>query len=76
MIKKRELCEPHKETLVVKLLGKTIGYKTMQHKLIATCKLVGGFELMDVDTRFYIIKFELEEDRQGQGNWRMAMNGF
>lgn len=58
-----ELCHPWQDALVIKLLNKNVGFRTMQQKLAALWKLVGGFELMDVDYGFYMVKFDLEEDR-------------
>lgn len=44
----------------------------MQHKLAMVWKLVGGFELMNIDNGFYMVKFDLPEDRDkviGEGPW-------
>lgn len=59
-----ELCDPWKEALVIKLLDKTVGFKIMKNKLTSIWKLVGGFDLMDVDNGFYMVKFDLPEDRE------------
>lgn len=68
----KELCHPWQEALIVKLLGKSVGYRIMQHRLSVLWKLSGGFELMDVDHGYYMVKFDLEEDREkviGGGPW-------
>lgn len=57
------LCAPWKDALVVKLLGKNIGYRTMREKLERTWKLVAGFEIMDIGNGFYMVKFENNDDR-------------
>lgn len=58
------LCNPWREALIIKLLGKNLGFRIMQSKLSATWKLSGGFDLMDVDNGFYMVKFDLEADRE------------
>ncbi|GAU41583.1 hypothetical protein TSUD_271920 [Trifolium subterraneum] len=58
-----ELSVPWKDALVVKLLGKKLGYNTMKAKLENVWKLTGGFELMDVGYSYYMVKFDGEEDK-------------
>ncbi|PNY07281.1 hypothetical protein L195_g003769, partial [Trifolium pratense] len=41
-----ELSIPWKDALVVKLLGKNLGYGTMKQKLESVWRLAGAFELM------------------------------
>ncbi|XP_057457271.1 uncharacterized protein LOC130748133 [Lotus japonicus] len=55
---------PWKESLVVSLLGKTLGFRTMRTKLSNIWRLAGEFDLLDVDNGFYLVKFDLEEDKQ------------
>ncbi|MCI54747.1 hypothetical protein A2U01_0075997, partial [Trifolium medium] len=49
----QDLCTPWKDAIVVKLLGKTIGYNAMKERLQKVWKLQGGFEIMDNDNGFY-----------------------
>lgn len=42
------LCEPWKDALVVKLLGKNIGFLTMKERLQKIWKLQHAFEIMDI----------------------------
>ncbi|MCI06670.1 hypothetical protein A2U01_0027730, partial [Trifolium medium] len=58
-----DLSVPWKDALVVKLLGKNLGYNGMKNKLENIWKLMGGIELMDVRSAFYMVKFEGEEDK-------------
>ncbi|GAU41244.1 hypothetical protein TSUD_97790 [Trifolium subterraneum] len=58
-----ELSVPWKDALVVKLLGKKLGYNTMKAKLENVWKLTGSFELMDVGYSYYMVKFDGEEDK-------------
>lgn len=68
----KELCEPWMEALVIKLLDKKLGYKMLKNKLALMWKLIGDFDLMDVDNGFYMMKFDMAEDRDkviGEGPW-------
>ena len=66
------MCEPWKEALVVCLLGKKLGFKTMKMKLANIWNHSGDFDLMDVDNGFYMVRFDLAVDREkvvGGGPW-------
>lgn len=72
----RELCSPWQEALVIKLLGKNLGYIMMKQKLELLWKLKGSFELMDVDHGFFMVKFDRAEDREnviGEGPWMVLI---
>ncbi|PNX81511.1 hypothetical protein L195_g037532, partial [Trifolium pratense] len=58
-----DLSIPWKDALVVKLLGKNLGYNHMKKKLENVWNLIGGFELMAVSNSFYMVKFNCEEDK-------------
>ncbi|KAK2458256.1 zinc ion binding / nucleic acid binding protein [Trifolium repens] len=60
----QELCTPWKDALVVKLLGRNLGYNTMKERLQRVWKLQGGFEIMDNDNGFYMVKLDLAADRE------------
>lgn len=67
-----ELCSPWKEALVVKLLGKTIGYTVLKDRLQKLWKLQGGFDMMDIDNIFYMVKCNMLVDREkiiSDGPW-------
>lgn len=57
------LCAPWKDALVVKLLGKSIGYNTMKDRLTRLWKLSAGFEILDIGNDFFMVKFDTEVDR-------------
>jgi len=43
-----ELCKPCGDAIIIKLLGKLIGYVTMRERVKALWKLTGGFEMVDI----------------------------
>ncbi|XP_057416460.1 uncharacterized protein LOC130711039 [Lotus japonicus] len=59
-----EMCAPWRESLVVCLLGKRLGFCTMKMKLASIWKLTGDFDILDVDNGFYMVKFDINEDRE------------
>jgi hypothetical protein len=70
----QDLCNPWKEALVVKLLGKTVGYNLMKDRLKKLWRPSGGFEILDVDNGFYMVKCELLADREkimSDGPWML-----
>lgn len=58
------MCNLWIEFLVINLSGQKVGFRMMEQKLSLIWKLSGGFELMDVDNGFYMVRFDLEEDRE------------
>lgn len=70
----KELCAPWQDALVIKLLGKKIGYHMMKEKPKRVWKPVGGFDIMDVDNGFFMAKFDLQVDREkalSEGPWML-----
>ncbi|GAU41147.1 hypothetical protein TSUD_190470 [Trifolium subterraneum] len=57
------LCSPWKDALVVKLLDKNLGFHTMKDRLTKVWKLTSGFDIMDINNGFFMVKFDLEADR-------------
>ncbi|XP_057456984.1 uncharacterized protein LOC130747943 [Lotus japonicus] len=60
----KELCKPWEDCLVVKLLGKTIGYGALCEKLRTMWKLTGGYEIRDVHHGYFLVKFDNDEDKR------------
>jgi len=56
----KDLCNPWKDAIKVKLLGKNLGYNLMKEKLKKLWKLKWGFDIIDVHNGFYIVKYDLE----------------
>ncbi|KAL6556337.1 hypothetical protein OROGR_005625 [Orobanche gracilis] len=55
---------PWKDALVIKVLGKNLGYSLMRRKLQAFWKPKGGFEIIDIDHGVFMVKFDLSNDRE------------
>lgn len=49
---------------MISLLGKKLGNRLMKTKLSALWKLSAHFELLDIDNGFFLVKFDLAEDRK------------
>jgi len=54
----------YQEFIIVKLLGKDLGFFTMCDRLKGIWKLTKGFDMVDVGYGFYIIQFDMAEDRE------------
>ncbi|XP_020228424.1 uncharacterized protein LOC109809499 [Cajanus cajan] len=60
----KQLCAPWEKCLVIKLLGREVGFLTLRDRLPALWKAQGGLELLDVSHGYYMVKFDLEADRE------------
>jgi hypothetical protein len=70
-----DMCTPWKDVLVIKILGKTLGYNTLKDRLKKVWKLQGGFEVMDNDNGFSMVKFDRVADREkviSDGPWMIS----
>lgn len=68
----KELCHPWKDALVIKLLGKNLGYNLFYERLKKLWRPQGGFDIMDVGNGFYMVKFDMVADRDkvmADGPW-------
>ncbi|XP_028052338.1 uncharacterized protein LOC114256851 [Camellia sinensis] len=54
--------EPWKKCLIVRLLGKNIGYNLFVNRMRKLWNLQAGFETLDIGNGFFIVKFEVMED--------------
>ncbi|KAF7842622.1 Zinc finger, CCHC-type [Senna tora] len=57
-----ELCVAWENTVIIKLLGKNVGFKFLNTKLRALWKVKGDFEIIDVGRGYFQVIFSLEED--------------
>ena len=60
---KERISAPWKEALVVKLLGKEIGFLAMRDRLKKLWKPLAGFDILDIGFGYYLVKFDAEEDQ-------------
>lgn len=60
----RRFRSPWKSALIVKVLGRKVGYQFLKQRLIHLWKPKGGFKLVSIGYDYYIVKFELLEDRE------------
>ncbi|XP_028105264.1 uncharacterized protein LOC114304299, partial [Camellia sinensis] len=58
----KHIRRPWKDCLIVRLLGKTLGYKLLVSKLRKMWGLQGDFEATDLGLGFFLIKFEMMVD--------------
>jgi hypothetical protein len=68
----QDLWLPWQHAIIVKLLGKTLGFVTMRDRLKALWKLTCDMEMLDIGHGFFMIKFDLEADREkviSKGPW-------
>ncbi|KAK8980438.1 hypothetical protein V6N11_028999 [Hibiscus sabdariffa] len=49
-------------TIVLKLLGRRIGYATLKNKVIDLWKPKAGFKLMDTENDYFLVSFRSHED--------------
>lgn len=57
-----ELCREWKKALIVKYVGKPVGFALFKHRLMRLWNLKGKSDMLDIGVGFYIIRFELEKD--------------
>ena len=63
---------PWSEALVVKLLGRSIGYGALRDNLLRIWKPRGSMQVLDVDNGTFLVKFESMDDREkalSSGPW-------
>ncbi|KAL7253811.1 hypothetical protein ACSBR1_008201 [Camellia fascicularis] len=58
----KKVREPWKNCLIVRLLGKNIGYNLFVNRMRRLWNLQAGFEALDIGNGFFIVKFEVMED--------------
>ncbi|KAL4318284.1 hypothetical protein GQ457_18G011590 [Hibiscus cannabinus] len=51
-------------SVVVRLLGKSIGYRALLSRIQSLWSPSGGMNLIDLDNEYYLVRFALEEDFQ------------
>ncbi|KAL4333656.1 hypothetical protein GQ457_07G010760 [Hibiscus cannabinus] len=51
-----------RNSLIVRLLGRSIGFKALQFRILVLWKHVGDIKVIDLDNNYYIIWFSAESD--------------
>ena len=59
---KKRLHEPWKKTLIIKLLGRIIGFNLLLRKIKEMWRLKAAIDLIALDNRFFMEKFTSSED--------------
>ena len=52
-----KLSEPWKNSVVVKLLGRTIGYRALCARLNVMWKSALGFSVIDLESNYFLVRF-------------------
>ncbi|XP_039010330.1 uncharacterized protein LOC120139067 [Hibiscus syriacus] len=60
---KERIRKPWRKVLIIKLVGRTVAYKTLISRIIALWKLKSDFDCIDLGNGFYAIKFHIQMDR-------------
>ncbi|MBA0669678.1 hypothetical protein Goklo_029435 [Gossypium klotzschianum] len=61
-----------KTTIIVKLLGQSIGYATLHNSISSLWRSSKPFQLMDVENGYFFVKFQSKEDYEKvltEGPW-------
>ncbi|CAN1152785.1 hypothetical protein LINPERHAP2_LOCUS18978, partial [Linum perenne] len=59
---KEKLCKPWANTLIVRLMGKSIGYAYLCHRLRSMWKPINHMHIIDLDKGCFMVKFSYEKD--------------
>ncbi|KAL9422299.1 hypothetical protein AB3S75_034549 [Citrus x aurantiifolia] len=57
-----KLIKPWQNSVVVKLLGKNIGYRVLCNRLKSMWKKIGEFSVVDLENNFFLIRLQSYED--------------
>lgn len=67
-----QLIKPWQYTVVIKLLGRSIGYRALYNRLGALWSLTLEFSFIDLENEYFLVSFKTEGDVQfvlAQGPW-------
>ncbi|CAN1315504.1 hypothetical protein LINPERPRIM_LOCUS29732 [Linum perenne] len=59
---KEKLCMPWTNTVVIRLLGKSVGYSYLCNQLRAMWKPLGNMNVIDLDLDCFLVRFQNEKD--------------
>lgn len=61
-VEKKRLCRPWKNPIIIKVLGRSIGFNVLVRKLNSIWQPKGRFSIIDLGNEFYLVKFFLVDD--------------
>ena len=67
-----QLVKPWKATVVIKLIGRSVGYKVLCNCMESLWSRSQGFSMIDLENNFFLVKFKTEEYAYyalTQGSW-------
>ncbi len=67
---KEQINAPWRSALIIKVFGKSIGFKYMDFKIRSLWKPLGDMQCIDLGNDFFLIRFTLEEDY-----WKVVNGG-
>ncbi|XP_061350093.1 uncharacterized protein LOC133295303 [Gastrolobium bilobum] len=71
----KESCKPWRMAVIVKLLGKRVGVKFFQNRLLKMWNLSGSYEFIDMENDYFLFRFDKIEDYNfvlQEGPWIVA----
>lgn len=74
-----QLIKPWQNTVVVKLLGRPMGYKFLCNRLESLWTITKGFKVIDLENGFFLDRFRSEDDVDcalTQGPWTVLGHYF
>ncbi|MBA0607178.1 hypothetical protein Godav_019520 [Gossypium davidsonii] len=60
------------QTVVVRLLGRTIGYRALLNRIQSLWKPIGSFQVIDIENDYFLVKFSMNQDYNKaltEGHW-------
>lgn len=72
---KKRIRAPWRQTLIIKIMGRKVGYMYLHKRLKTPCKLQGDPSLVDLGNEFFLSKFSNNEDKEHvlfEGPWMDA----
>lgn len=59
---REKLCRPWRKAIIMKVLGRRVGYKTLAGRLSKIWNLTGNFELINLQNDFFLVRFYEPKD--------------
>ncbi|XP_031131731.1 uncharacterized protein LOC116033116 [Ipomoea triloba] len=59
---KNRICEPWRQTLIIKVMGRRVGYAYLLRRLNTMWRPKGRMELIALDNDYFLVKFGMQDD--------------